>query len=299
MTISTTSSLILRDARRIAARSDIAAAHLRGKVEADRFVEGQKYEVLITACPLKKQPAFDAGLETEAVRGEYVTIYETGEEGWSWGQLERDHYVGYLPSDALGKPDIQHSHRVSVLRTFTYPGPSMKLPVTGYLSLGSRLGIVEIKGDFARTSRGEYIWATHIAPLDTVADDFVAIAEQFLHVPYLWGGKTSLGIDCSGLLQASLDACGINAPRDSDMQACELGEPVEPNADFSNLQRGDQIRWKGHCGIMRDSKTLLHANGFHMMVASENLGDAIARIKANSYGDVTGVRRIKNAPTGG
>ncbi len=282
------------DHRRIPARPDLAAEHLRGRVTAERYVKGVLHEVIASSLPLKREPSFEAGLETEALRGEYVTVYETNEEGWCWGQLKRDLYVGWLPTDGLDVPGPKHTHVLSVPRSFTYPGPSMKLPHRDMLTFGSHLSIGETKGDFARTARGEYVWATHLSEIGKVEPDFVAVAEQFLHVPYLWGGKTSLGLDCSGLLQVSMQACGNDAPRDSDMSASELGEPVEITEDFANLQRGDLIFWKGHCGMLQDATTLLHANGYHMRVASENLIGAVERIRKNSFGDVTGIRRLAN-----
>jgi cell wall-associated NlpC family hydrolase len=281
------------DPRRTPARSDLAANHLRGLVEAGRFVEGIRQQVMASHTSLRRSPSFEAGLETEALRGEYVTIYETGDEGWSWGQLERDNYVGWLPSCDLGLTGLPPTHKIKVQRSFTYPGPSMKLPISGMLSMGSQLNIIEMNGDFARTDKGEFIWTTHLSTISSDESDFVAVAEQFLHVPYLWGGKTSLGLDCSALLQNSLQAAGIKAPRDSDMLAAEIGEPIEINKDFSNLKRGDLIFWKGHCGLLQDPTTLLHSNGYHMAVASENLIGAVNRIRSNSYGDVTGIRRLK------
>ena len=143
---------------------------------------------------------------------------------------------------------------------------------------------------FAVTNNGGHIPARHLAPLAAADDDFVAIAERFLGTPYLWGGKTSFGLDCSGLSQVALTACGIACPRDSDMQEQALGAPVDANAGFSNLQRGDLVFWKGHMGIVRDPATLLHANAFHMAVALEPIAEAIPRIRA-SDGPPTAVKR--------
>lgn len=280
------------DSRRIPARDDLAAAHLEGVIAAPRYVEGVKMEVMAPVLPLKKNPGFDKPLETEALRGEYFTCYDMGDEGWAWGQLERDGYVGWLPSDTLTARRGAQTHKVSAVRTFAYPGPSMKLPASHALSIGSRLTIDEIKDGFARTSDGLYLYADHLTPIETVEPDFVAVAERFLHTPYLWGGKSGFGIDCSGLVQVSLDAAGIAAPRDSDMQAAELGDPLDILPGFPHLQRGDLIRWKGHCGIMLDETRLLHANGHHMSVAIEDLGVAVKRIAAKSFGAVTGIARL-------
>jgi cell wall-associated NlpC family hydrolase len=159
------------------------------------------------------------------------------------------------------------------------------------LPLGARLAIVRHEGRLAVTAGGGYVPMSHLAPVDAAEPDFVAVAERFLGVPYLWGGKTSLGLDCSGLVQVALTACRIACPRDSDMQEQALGAPVLTNADLSNLRRGDLIFWKGHVAIVRDAETLLHANAFHMAVAIEPLAAAIARIRA-SESEVTRVKRM-------
>ena len=159
------------------------------------------------------------------------------------------------------------------------------------LSLGARLTIVRREGDFTVTADGLWLWARHLAEVRSREPDFVAVAERFLETPYLWGGRTSEGIDCSGLAQTALTAAGIEAPRDSDMMEATLGEPVALD-DPAPLLRGDLVFWKGHVGIMRDAQTLLHANGFHMKVVSEPLEAARARIAASGGGEVTSVRRL-------
>ena len=246
-------------------------------------------QIVEASAPLRRSPAPDAPLETEALFGEAVTVYDEA-EGWAWAQLERDLYVGYLPQAALGAP-AEPTHRVAALRTHAYPGPSIKLPPRMALSLGARLTIVRQEGDFAVTPDGLHLWARHLADAGSGEPDFVAVAERFLETPYLWGGRTSEGIDCSGLAQTALTAAGVAAPRDSDMMEAALGEPVAIDR-AALLQRGDLVFWKGHVGVMRDRLTLLHANGWHMKVVSEPLAEARARISAGGGGEMTSVRRI-------
>jgi cell wall-associated NlpC family hydrolase len=278
------------DPRLTPARADIAAKHLEGKVEAARFVKGELREVAEPQAPLRRAPSPEAPLDTEALKGERVTVYETTDEGWAWGQLESDGYVGWLPAGALRSPGPAPTHRVVALRTLAFPGPSIKLPPLEALPLGSRLAVARIETPFALTASGGFIPARHVAPLDASESDFVAVAERFVGAPYLWGGKTSLGLDCSGLVQVALAACGIRCPRDSDMQEKALGQPVAP-ADLSDLRRGDLLFWKGHVAIVRDPATLLHANAFHMAVAAEPINEGIARIRA-AGSEPTSVRRI-------
>jgi cell wall-associated NlpC family hydrolase len=278
----------MADPRLTPARPDLAAKHLEGKVVAARFAEGTVQEVVAPQAPLRRAPSHEAPLDTEALKGERVTVYEMTDEGWAWGQLEADGYVGWIPANALAAPGPAPTHKVTALRSFVFPGPSIKLPPFEALPLGARLAIAQISERFAVTASGGYVPARHLAPLDVQESDFVAIAERFLHTPYLWGGKTSLGIDCSGLVQVALNACGLPCPRDSDMQEAALGNP----AGLSALQRGDLLFWKGHVAIARDSATLIHANAFHMAVAIEPVAQTIARIRA-AGSEVTSVRRLQ------
>jgi len=240
-------------------------------------------------APLRREPRPDAPLDTEALKGERVTVYDNDAEGWSWGQLAADGYVGYLPTGALAPPGPAPTHKVAALRTLAFPGPSIKLPPIEALPLGAKLAVARIAGRMAVTASGACVPVQHLAPLEAYEPDFVAVAERFVGTPYLWGGKTALGLDCSGLVQVALTACGIFCPRDSDMQERALGEPVA--ADLENLKRGDLIFWKGHVAIVRDAENLLHANAHHMAVAIEPLAPAVARIRA-AGSEVTGVRRI-------
>lgn len=279
------------DRRLTPARPDLADERLRDLVEASRFVRGVPHRVVAPSAPLRREPYPDAPLDSEALMGEAATVYDEF-EGFAWGQLEADGYVGYLPAEALGPMAAAPTHRVVALRTFLYPGPSLKLPPLGHLSLGAGVTPAESKAGYARLTTGGWLFEGHLAPAGEHASDFVSVAETMLGAPYLWGGKTSLGLDCSGLVQLSLAMAGIPAPRDSDMQGAGLGYPVEPGPDFGRLRRGDLVFWRGHVGIMLDPERLLHANGHHMAVAIEPLRTAEQRIREKTFGPITGARRL-------
>jgi cell wall-associated NlpC family hydrolase len=281
------------DPRVTPARRDLAAEHLRGKVSAARYAAGEVREVVEPQTPVRIEPSPDAALATEALAGERVAVYETTEEGWAWGQLSDDGYVGWLPATALAPPGPPPTHKVAALRTLVFPGPSVKLPPVAALPLGARIAVARTAERFAITPSGGHVPVGHLATLDARESDFVAVAERFSGTPYLWGGKTALGLDCSGLVQVALTACGVSCPRDSDMQERALGAPIA-TADVSRLARGDLVFWKGHVAIVRDAATLVHANAFHMAVVIEPIAEAIARIRATGS-EVTSLRRLATA----
>jgi cell wall-associated NlpC family hydrolase len=211
-------------------------------------------------------------------------------EGWTWAQLEEDGYVGYLASDAIGESAVPPTHIIDVPSTFLYPVPNIKSQPVVALPLNGAVSVVEEDERFARLAGGSVVFRKHLRKAGTFSKGFVSIAEQFLHVPYLWGGKSAAGLDCSGLVQLSLQAAGIPSPRDSDMQEEALGLPLSKD-DLSNLRRGDLVFWDGHVGIMTDPAHLLHANGFHMQVIREPLHEAVDRITA-MYGHITSIKRL-------
>jgi cell wall-associated NlpC family hydrolase len=275
------------DKRLTPARPEIAAAFLKGQVEADRFSDGLRKQVIEGVIPLRSAPRGDAMLDTEVLYGETLTLYDE-EEGWAFVQLERDGYCGHVPVAALFEPGPLPTHEVRNLRTFLYPVPSIKAPPVALLSMLSPLTIIGDEGEFLRTERGHYVIARHAGRLDAPLADPVAVAERFVGTPYLWGGRSSLGLDCSGLVQTALRACGIKAPRDTDMQEKALGQGIA----LDEAQKGDLVFWKGHVGMIGEAGSLIHANGFHMEVVKEPLDEAIRRIADKSFGAVTSVRRV-------
>lgn len=284
------------DRRLTPARPDLAAAHLEGVVAAPRYVAGTPRRVVAAVADLGPQPRPDTGIDTQLLYGETFTVYDETPEGWAWGQSGSDGYVGWISGEALGAPGPAPTHRLAALRSFVYPGPDLRLPRSDCLSLGSRVtvtGTATTRGtDYALLAGGGAMVLTHLVPVDAApADDYVAVAERFVGTPYLWGGRSGFGIDCSGLVQLALAEAGIAAPRDSDQQAAGLGIAVgDGSADPADFRRGDLLFWKGHVAIVAGADTLLHASGFHMTVVAEPLRAALARI-ATAGTPLAGVRR--------
>ena len=258
-------------------RPDLAAETLKGMVEAERFVSGTPAQVVAPVIGLRPSPDLAVGIDTELLMGETVQVFERA-NGWAWVQADADAYAGYAPESAIGDV-VAATHRIVVPRSFLYPSAELRKPPVAALSMGSRMTFVaeaETRGTkYLLTEKGEGVIAAHCKPVEeAISDDYVSVALRFLETPYLWGGRSGLGIDCSGLVQMSMAMVGKFAQRDTDMQVKSLGAEITRE----ELRRGDLVFWKGHVGIMEDAETLLHSNGNTMSVTRENLDAAIKRI---------------------
>lgn len=277
-------------------RADLAASRYRGRVAAERFVDPLATRITAASAPLRPAPDAARSIDTEALYGETFDLYEIRDDGWAWGQLASDGYVGYLPAGSLGEAGLPATHRVCVPRSYRYPEAELKRPPLSLLSLGARVRVVGAavtRGlDYALLDDGSAMVARHLRPLGETVPDWVAVAEGLLGTPYLWGGRTSLGLDCSALVQLAAAEGGHVLPRDSDMQEAGAGEALDISGGLPELARGDLLFWKGHVGILRDPATLLHANGHTMSVACEPLEAALARISATEWGALTACRRL-------
>ncbi|MEL6829395.1 MAG: NlpC/P60 family protein [Pseudomonadota bacterium] len=253
--------------------------------------DGLRMQVSAAVASLKIEPELDAEQGSQLLHGEEIILHhEQGEFGLV--QAVHDRYVGWALMEALSAPVLKATHRVRALRAYVFPDPSIKSSPFFPVSMGAQLHCeAEQVGRFVKCTRSGWMVADQLQPVDQFADDPATIAEKYMHTPYLWGGRESLGIDCSGLIQHAFAATGVRAPRDSDMQAAWLGAPIENWQQPGQLRRNDLVFWKGHVGIMLSDSVLLHGNGHHMAVAAEPLSIAIERIRPQ-YGEPTLARRV-------
>ncbi|UVC08719.1 C40 family peptidase [Rhizobium sp. TH2] len=266
------------DRRLNAFRTDLAEKRLEGQVEALRFVEGRPARLIASTTAMRPQPSTTSGMDTELLFGEPVSVLDRA-NGWAWVKSGVDDYVGYVEETALGGPGAEPTHWVTAPRTFVYSEPDMKRPTATALSMGSRItvtGEAETRGTRYLLVDGGAVIAKHVAEVDMpISDDYVSVATRFLASPYLWGGRSGFGLDCSGLVQLSMMMTGKAVLRDTDMQRASIGTEIGRN----ELKRGDLVFWKGHVAIMVDAGMMIHSSGFTMDVSHESLADAIKRIE--------------------
>lgn len=275
------------DPRLNAYRTDLADARLEGRVSAARFVTGEPAEVATGTASLREAPLDEARQGSELLYGERVTVFER-RDGWAWIRNGTDGYVGYLRETDLGPAEENApTHWVTALRSYLFDAPDLKTIPRAVIHMTSRVAVTDRHGDWARVADGGWLWAMHLSPLHAVERDPVAVARRFMGAPYAWGGRSTTGLDCSALVQLALAACGIDCPRDSDMQEASVGQPVPA---LSEARPGDLLYWPGHVAFLLEADRILHANGHHMAVAEEPHGDFRARNLAK-IGDVRTVRR--------
>lgn len=276
---------MILDPRLTPSNGRVAHVSLEGRVEAERFVKGRWMMVQQPMVNITDAPR--GARLSQLLFGERFLALET-DEGFSFGMAERDGYCGYILSGALTGAE-EATHWVVSPATHLYPKPDVKAAPDVALFFGSQVKITGDRDGFHRIQTGHYIPAQHLMPIRARFSDPVGIADLFLGTPYLWGGTSRWGIDCSGLVQTALIACGVDCPRDSDQQQATLGDPLHEDAP---AQRGDLVFWRGHVGMMANETMLLHANAHHMAVAYEPFDEAVARIAAKDFGPVTARRRL-------
>lgn len=260
----------------------VAHVSLSGVVNAP-LTEGLLAQVIVPLANLCAKPG--AARDRQLLLGEAVTVIDR-DAGHVFVMSAKDGYCGWMAEADLGQGPTP-THWVAAPGTHLYTEPQVQAPEKHALSLGSRLAVIGSWGAWANTPHG-FVPLRHLRPLGEWAEDPVAVAESLLGTPYLWGGNSRFGLDCSGLVQVSMHACGLPCPGDSDMQMA-LGRTLGAN---EAMKRGDLIFWKGHVAMVVDRDRLIHANGHTMSVAYEGIRDCVARVSSGGGGLVLARQRL-------
>jgi cell wall-associated NlpC family hydrolase len=268
-------------------RDGVASRTLEGIVPAEVYLNPTLRVCAMPSAGIHREADLRAEQMDQLLFGETFEVIEEEAGGFVWGQARRDGYVGFVWAHALAPPGPEPTHRISALRTYAFAEPSIKSRAGGPFPMNALVSVERQEGRLAKVAGAGWMAAEHLAPIGTLETDWAGVAERFLGAPYLWGGRESLGLDCSGLVQQALFACGIACPRDADQQA-GLGREIARD----EFGRGDLVFWKGHVGIGLDADRIVHANGHHMMVAIEPLETALTRIEAAGSGKATAFRRL-------
>ena len=275
----------MSDPRLTLARPDLADLDLQGLVAAERYEAPTLRQVAVPTAALRKAAHPMAEQWDQLLFGERFRALEV-KDGFVWGQAARDGYVGFVAEHDLAAPGAPATHQVAVPRTYAFAEPNIKSRPLGLYSLNALTAIEAREGRFAKGEGTGWFVADHLSPIGVAQSDYVAVATSFLGAPYQWGGRESLGLDCSGLIQQALAACGRAVPRDTDLQLAFFA-PIAAD----QRRRGDLVFWRGHVAVLLDADTILHANAHHMAVAIEPLAEALVRIEAAGGGPPTGWRR--------
>lgn len=273
------------DPRLTLARADLADAALEGRRAASRYARPQRMQAAVPSAAIRREPTQGSEQIDQLLLGERFDVLET-RDGYAWGQAVRDGYVGYVAFGALAPEGPAPTHRVGVILTYGFEAPSIKSRPSGPISLNSLVTITAREGALCLSDAGLWIPAAHLSPIGEPSEDPAGLAEALIGAAYLWGGREGCGLDCSGLVQQVLLACGRACPRDSDLQQ-GLGAPVPETA----LTRGDLVFWRGHVAMMTDDRHIVHANAHHMAVVKEPLAEARTRIAGAGGGDILAFRR--------
>ena len=268
-------------------RDGVASRALEGVIPAEAYVDPKPMSCTVPAAGVHREPSAASEQMDQLLFGETFEVLEEEAGGWLFGQARRDGYVGFVEAAGLASPGPSPTHRIAAIRTYAFEGPSIKSRALGPYSINALVAVEAEEGRLSKVAGAGWITTDHLAPIGMFDSDPVAVAERFLGAPYLWGGRESLGCDCSGLVQQAFLACGRALPRDTDQQE-QLGEAIGRQA----FGRGDLVFWKGHMAMGFDAARIIHANGHHMATAIEPLDEAIVRIEAAGYGPPTSFRRL-------